>query len=286
MNKLRTLAYRFPVVFSFAVIVFFISLTEIPMNSFLVNYVNKQSAGYISGIFEQGLCGMILIFLIAGMGLLREAGFTKIKEWKQIWLAWPMIVIAGIMAWPLFNGSLVIDTSKPLLIILFLLLFLSTGFFEEVLCRGFVTTFLIQGWGSTKKGIYGAVLISSLLFGMVHIANFLLGRYSLSAAATQMIYAIFAGVFLSACMLRNNSIWPVIIIHGLVNASGSLSEIAVGGSFGQFYEPTLVDSLSSIVIFLPLFVYGMFILRKVKPINQPLNDDYRSKTIPSTIKTN
>lgn len=119
-----------------------------------------------------------------------------------------------------------------------------------------------------------------------HIVNFLLGRYSLLAAATQMTYAIFAGVFLSACMLRNNSIWPVIIIHSLVNASGSLNEITVGGSYGQFYETTLADSLSSLAIFLLLFVYSMFILRKVKPINQFSNDACRTKIIPSTVETN
>ncbi len=270
MKRCIPLANRFPILFSFAVMLFFISLTEIPVSSLLAEEMDAQSAAYISGIFEQGTCGVVLLFLIEGMGFLHEAGFTKIKEWKQVWLVWPMMIIAGLMASPLFSGELVIDTSKPLLIVLFLLLFFSTGFFEEILCRGFATTFLVQRFGSTRKGIYAAVLISSVLFGLFHMANFLFGRYSLLAASVQMTYAVFAGAFFSACMLRNHSIWPVIIMHAIFNTSGSLQEIAVGGSFGQFYEPTPENALGGLIVLFPLFVYGLFILRKVKPINPPV----------------
>jgi membrane protease YdiL (CAAX protease family) len=169
------------------------------------------------------------------------------------------------------------------MIVLFLLIFFSTGFFEEILCRSFVTTFLIQRWGSSKTGIYRAVIISSILFGAVHIINFLMGRYSILAAGTEAIYAVFLGVFFSACMLRNHSIWPVIIMHSIVNACGSLSEIAVGGSFGQYFEPSPADAISNLLLLLPLLIYGFFILRKVRPIDESLNSAYGIKTMTGTI---
>jgi membrane protease YdiL (CAAX protease family) len=270
MNRLKTFSSQYPVLFSIIIIAFSDIFTEIHLEKYFKSYIGLQSASYLTGIFEQGLCSMILVALISSLRLLKNAGFTKLNEWRQLWLGWPVLPLSALAGWSFFTGTMVIDTAKPGLIILFVLLFISTGLFEEILFRGVVLTVMLQKWGSTQKGIYQSVIVSSLIFGLLHITNFFMGRYTLLAAAAQTVYALLFGVFFAAGRLRNNSIWPVIILHAVFNMCGSLNEIAPGGNFdfGRVYQPTWGDALSSIIVMLPLLIYGLFILRKVQPINQ------------------
>lgn len=272
MKRLRTqvqiFAFQHPVIFSLPIMALAIVFTEIHLENYLKSSIDFQGASYLTGIFEQGLCSILLVALIAALGLSKKAEFSRPKEWKQLWLIWPIIVLSILNGWSLFNGTIVIDISKPTLILLFILLNLSTGFFEEFLFRGVVTTVMLQKWGKTSQGIYWAVIVSSGLFGVLHIINFFMNRFTLLANFTQTIYALFFGVFFAACLLRNNSIWPVVGAHAIFDICGNFNEIAFAGNFGQIHQTTWNEAMVTVIITLPLFIYGLFILRKVKPSNQ------------------
>ena len=174
-----------------------------------------------------------------------------------------MVLIAVLDALELFDGTVKIDTSSRSTIIMYILVYLSTGLFEETLCRGWVQTLFIQKWGNTKKGIYGSVILASLLFGMLHLIHFFMGQMTLLASVTQVIYATFIGVFMGACVLRNESIIPTMILHGLVDIAGSLNEIAVnGGIHKELMTISVSNAVESVALMSPLLIYGLFILRK------------------------
>ncbi len=275
MNKVKSFTYRHPLIMSMLAIVVFTVFTEaINLKPVFLNILGSQRAAYLSGTLVQGTASILLVILIASLGLLRNAGFTKPKQWKQLWLVWPVIILSVLVGWPFFSGTIHLDTSQPLVIIFYMLVYLSTGFYEEILCRGFMLTGMLRKWGTTQKGIYLAVITSSMLFGLIHLISLLFGRITLMASLTQVLYATFMGVFFAACVLRNNSIWPAIICHALFNICSDFNAIAVNGSFGQVSttNTTLADALSTIIVFLPLFIYGLFILRKVKPNTLSLND--------------
>jgi uncharacterized protein len=267
--KFRSVAGRFPVVFSTVMMVIGTVLTEIHAEDWLKKFIDYQSACYITGIVEQGLVSVLLVVMLAKMGLLEAAGFTRPSKWKQLWLAWPIFVLAALNGGTApFDGTLTIDFSRPGLIVLYTLLYVSVGFVEEILFRGVILTVMVQKWGHTRKGIYLAVLVSSGLFGLLHLVNFAMGRYTLLAALTQTGYALFFGVFFGACMLRNNSIWPIIFSHFLFDFCGTLNQIAVGGTFSRSVETDPNNALVALALTLPLFLYGLFILRLVPPIPQ------------------
>lgn len=83
-----------------------------------------------------------------------------------------------------------------------LLLFLMVGVFEEVLFRAIVFRISEEGLGSIL-----AVLLSSLIFGLVHLGN---ENASLVAAVA---IALEAGVLLSAVYMLTRSVWMAIGIH-------------------------------------------------------------------------
>lgn len=259
---LKTIATRRPILFSLLALLLGSLLTEIPLRGVLAPFTGLQAAHYLALIFEQTLTGLLFFWLLARLNWLDTAGFTSPKQWKALWLAWPLLLFTLIN----FEEGIVIDTSRPLLILLHLLTTLSTGWVEEVLCRGVVVTALLQKWGRSRKGIYLSVLDSSVLFGAVHLANFLTGRKPLINTMTQITFAIFFGVIFAACLLRNRTIWPVILLHAAVDWAGTLHEIAVGGGLRLTIPAmSLENAAVSILISLPLFLYGLFILRKVEP---------------------
>jgi hypothetical protein len=73
MNRLKTFSYQNPVLFSIIIIAFSIVFTEIHLKNFLKSYIDFQSASYLTGILEQGLCGIILVALLSGLGLFKNA---------------------------------------------------------------------------------------------------------------------------------------------------------------------------------------------------------------------
>ena len=117
----------------------------------------------------------------------------------------------------LLSGSLVIDASRPGLIALYIIRNLAIGFCEEVMGRGVVLTVMLQKWGQSWRGIYRAVLISSALFGVAHIFNLLTGRLPAMANLAQIIVSFTLGIAFAACLLRNNAIWPVMLIHTVMD---------------------------------------------------------------------
>jgi len=93
-------------------------------------------------------------------------------------------------------------------IVMVTVLCLFVGIAEEGLFRGLILNMLLP------KAIWRAVLLSSLLFGCMHILNVFVG-FPLNGALLEMLSALGFGIFLSAVRLRTNSLRPGIIAHSL-----------------------------------------------------------------------
>ena len=95
---------------------------------------------------------------------------------------------------------------------LLLVAYMATAVFEEGLWRGVMIGLL------RPSGVWRAVLISSLLFGLGHLGNSALRGLSPIIAA-QAFGAGVQGVGFAALRLRTNTIWPLIVIHTLHDVS-------------------------------------------------------------------
>ncbi len=268
MRKLKIFVTKYPVISVIVLILFSTVLTEIHVEDQLTALLDFQSASYLVGIVEQTGVGLLLLLLLKKLGLLEAAGFTKPSKLKQVWLIWPILLYAVLNGGTSpFDGTLTIDTSKPLLIVLFILLYLAVGFMEEIVFRGATLSILLNKWGGSRKQIYWVVLLSNLAFGGLHIVNLIMGRRTPLSTGAQVLYGMFFGVFFAACFLRNKSIWPVILGHALFDLCGNFPDIAVGSqTFNQVMDLTPQAALITALITLPLLIYGLVLLRKVEPI--------------------
>ncbi len=156
---------------------------------------------------------------------------------------------------------------KPRLGILagFLDLFL-TGFSEETIFRGIIANSIAKKYAKNKKGICFSVVVSGFLFGASHIINLLSG-VSLSANLLQVLIASVIGMFLTAAYLSGQNIWPLIILHCVIDG-GSLADYFFVKNFK--YMDLLNESLNTsdlIYYIITLGIYALltlFLLRKKK----------------------
>ncbi|WRP07462.1 type II CAAX endopeptidase family protein [Rossellomorea aquimaris] len=73
--------------------------------------------------------------------------------------------------------------------------------YEEIFYRGF-----LYRWLRTRIGLTGALLLSSLIFTIIHIPTY-----------NVMPVNFFSGILFALAYERTNSIWPAVLIHGLTN---------------------------------------------------------------------
>jgi len=265
-NHLRHFAFSRPVIFSVLVILVSGLITEIPFNLIFESWLEVPAPELLKVTIGHTIMGFVLVWLLVKLGIFKDAKFTRPREWRAVWLVWPFLLFTLLNLEGVISGQLEIDTSRQGLIILFVLLNLSIGFAEEMMGRGMILNLLLQKWGDSRRGIYVAVLISALLFGGAHIFNLITGHLPPLAALTQIGYSIAFGVVFAACFLRNNSIWPVIIMHVAVDFAGGLRHISIeGGDLAPVANNTVEAALTSLIISVPLLLYGLFILRKVEP---------------------
>jgi len=277
LEKIKAFAIQRPIIFAVIVILLSIVSTEIPLERLFVPYMSQQAAQYVSLIAQQGLVGLVLWWLLRRFGWTRQAGFTPPAYWRALWLGWPLVVYTLLNASDFLTGAIRIEP-QPGVLVLYALVNLSTGWVEEVMGRGLVLAPLLQKWGSTRKGLFAGVFISSALFGLAHLANLIMGRGYLVNTLAQIVYCVFFGVIFAALLLRNRSIWPVVLLHAVFDFAGNLGELTPGAVVNGPSAPLEpMNALLTVLICLPLFIYGLVLLRKAQPIPSELPETKTSR---------
>jgi membrane protease YdiL (CAAX protease family) len=187
----------------------------------------------------------LLLALIAALRWWRLAASTRPAEWRDLHLYWLPIallavpVIRGIRAVPLGAlGVLVVG-------------YAATAVFEEGLWRGVILGLL------RPTGVWQAVLISSVLFGLAHLGNSALRGFSV-IVALQAFGAAVQGIGFAALRLRTNTIWPLILIHMLHDLFLQMGNLPIAA----------VDAPIATI----LAMYGILLLRGRRDLATPDGD--------------
>ena len=77
--------------------------------------------------------------------------------------------------------------------------------------RGFLFKMMLK-----ENGVRPAIIVSSVTFGIGHLVNLLAGQTSLESVM-QVLFAIAWGFIFTMVFYKCGSLWPNIIVHGLVD---------------------------------------------------------------------
>ncbi|MBE6024956.1 MAG: CPBP family intramembrane metalloprotease [Cellulosilyticum sp.] len=144
---------------------------------------------------------------------------------------------------------------------------MAIGFFEEMVFRGTILPLFLRQWGKNKRGIVFAVILSSGIFGIFHLTNLFTAALPI-AVFSQVIYASIIGIAFSALLLRTNKnlLWCC-LLHGFYDMASGFGDFSKVIEVGQSVSQKVVSItpyLINIGLFIPLLIYGLFLLRKVE----------------------
>lgn len=167
------------------------------------------------------------------------------------------MIIGGQFVFPEMDNYLFAQNAAS-----FLETFLVAPIIEELVFRG-----LIQGIISKNYNRYAGVIVSSLIFGAVHLMN---GSLSLINAFQLIISGSMVGIMFNCIYLSTGSIWASITVHALYNGIGTLipvditstndwpvvfvlnnkNQLLTGGDYGFDCALTTVIGIILIIVFI------------------------------------
>lgn len=177
---------------------------------------NELYAGTLMGL-------TIAIILLLGVYLIAlrpkqlswsEVGVKafNVKDWKII-IIYSVILLVGaviIVVLTSFIGnswenskteSMQQNATFFTVLIAFISAAIISPIYEEIFYRGF-----LYRWLRTRIGLTGSLLLSSLIFTIIHIPTY-----------NVMPVNFFSGILFALAYERTHSIWPSVLIHGLTN---------------------------------------------------------------------
>jgi len=204
-----------------------------------------------------------LLAVVAWLGWWREVGLKPAdptRSWRLLWF--PAIFVLG------FLGTAAILGLPPTQTIIFVLInTMLVGVSEELMFRG-----VILHGALSRFNIWPAILLTTVLFGAVHVLNgFTTGDFLSSMA--QAMAATLSGMYFLALRLRTRSLFPGMLIHGLFDFALMTSTVAMRTGRLPTTEGSAALSfplnfVAPIIFILPLFIYGLWLLRGVGKVSK------------------
>ena len=241
--------------------------TEVDFN------VVMASCELIAGAFA-----LLFVFLLGGKHIARPQMAGMGEAWvAALWLfgangIFVAIEIAGVA---LGTTSIDIAPDWPLRTLVLALLCIGVGLLEESTMRGLCLNGLLVRMGRTRGGVYGAIIISSLLFGLMHIdplSGFddplLIGQNLMKALQTGMCGFLFAAI-----LVKTRNLWAVISIHAandfmLLFMSSALTANPVSTDYAQAGDQgaaLLMVYVILCVLYLPFLLIGKRLIDQASP---------------------
>ena len=131
------------------------------------------------------------------------------------------------------------------------ILMLIPGIWEEISFRGVISTLNLRKYSQRT-----VLIVVSLLFGLFHFINFLMGN-DLILTGIQVIYAALLGFLFGYLFIKTKSLIPSIILHYLIDSLGQL--------FTYVYFDSIVDLVLYAIIGVGIIpsVLGMLLVKLV-----------------------
>ena len=123
---------------------------------------------------------------------------------------------------------------------------------EEIYARGMILTILAE------RGAFVSVLFSSMLFGLVHIANYLTRTMAASAVGTQVVQGMLFGIGAGVLKLRGGPLIWVIIVHALWNLFTDIGNTIFFMDPSQSILSSVSMSTYLLLDWLPYLLFGGF----------------------------
>lgn len=215
----------------FSVILMSIYFALVNLAIKLSSVINKPNS--INALTEIVFLIGIILYL-KKKKLLSYYGINNLKglEYKNLLFCLPMIIIALVN----LRYGIHINNSWEQIVYLSLEA-LGVGFAEEILFRSFLMKAIMN------KSATAAIIVSSTVFGIIHIFNLLYGADTVATLA-QVVYATALGLMFSMFFYKTNNIVPCVICHSIINMTNTFLPNDLSNE--QLYTGWIIFIISSV----------------------------------------
>lgn len=166
------------------------------------------------------------------------------------------------------RGDAYLVYTEPVYIGWFVAECLAIGLFEELAFRGVILLSLAEDRRATRLDLFVCIILSSAVFGAVHLANLLAGA-GVGAVLRQIGYSFLIGAMCSVVLYRTQNIWLCVLLHAVYDFSGSLMPTLGAGRWWD--TPTVVFT---VVLAVAVTAYYLLAFRRLRP--EDIDPIYRS----------
>lgn len=211
-------------------------------------------------IIANALLAFLVSWLMTRWGWWRRAGFSAPRHWKDALYFVILLIPVALNIIPSHiagNPSdllqlLIIAYGNPAQLSQLVVATLLVGFVEESIFRGLMLQAILP------RGVWKAVIVTTLLFGLSHSANLFNGQ-SATVTAIQISGALAFGFVAAALVVTKGLVWPIVIAHFLTDFTGLPNPAGAGSISGMPVE------IGMIILFL---AFGFYLLGSLR--NHPV----------------
>lgn len=186
--------------------------------------------------------------------------YLRLRVWQKpcaggavAWLPALAVVVNNLPILALASGTARVERVD--LIGVFALDSLMIGLFEELAFRGVLYPVLLESRGNTRRGIVRTTVISSAVFGLIHLVNLLEGA-NVGATVMQVGYSFLIGGMCSIVLLKTGNLLFCILLHAIYDFCGGLLPTLGSGSWWDM--PTVVFTVILAVAVTAWMLYLLF----------------------------
>ncbi len=219
------------------------------------------------GFVVKTACSILPVYLIIQFGFSNLLK-VKTKAFKTCLLTLPalLVMVNNFPFIPLMLGDMSINGTF-LQFLTYSLLCLSIGILEETVFRGCVLPLCAFKCSNDKKGLFWAVVISSAVFGAVHLFN-LLGGFS-PAVFLQVGYSFLIGLVCGFALIVSGNIYLPILFHAVFDFGGFL--VGEGLATGVLWSVENIIWTAAASVVLGVIIVMIFIKKDFSGIRTDWN---------------
>lgn len=238
-------------------VILFLLLTviEIFENRIFTLFEYGDQLYIIATRFLGGIACLLFVFSYSSARIL---GFKISFRALVVFLPCMLIAINNFPFITFFSGEAYIDAESAKIVV-YALACLGVGFFEEIAFRGCIFTAILQRCRRKASSVFWAIVLSSLIFGVVHLVNLFAGA-SPASVLLQVGYSFLIGGMCSIILIKTANIWYCVILHAVYNFAGGVVPTCGGGVIWN--TPTVILTAA---VSVAVAAYVIYVLVKITP---------------------
>lgn len=239
-------------------------------------FYGKYNTMFISEIVLL-IFALVMLAVRKRLNILKPQGKSIIYGIKR---GIPIFVVSLISLFSSLTGILGEKLNIPNLISL-IILAITIGMAEEFFFRGFIQGEIVDAYGKSRKQVIISVVVSGVIFGLVHITNALSGQ-DIITTLMQVLQASSLGILLGSIYFITKNIWSVVFLHAFYDFAIMLGEV---NSYKDCINSTDISMIMLIftfvvsLIYVVIYLVGAYLNLQKRHVNECIGEEVTDEII-------